>query len=431
MRQHDITRRTGTRQRGVAALAITLLLFFAMCLVAAYANRGMVFEQRASTNQYRAAQALEAAEAGIEWTIAQLNHPQRIDGECLPSSDPADASFRERFLRPQPDSARLEPVTWMVGTTPVALQPACVRTAVGWSCQCPSQGLPSLDAVDASDGLSHPAFAIQFSAESQPGLIRITSIGCSSADGPCRPSSPGRPDATARLQVVLGLLPGLRVAPTAALTAKGSIDVGTAALGVHNLDVASGGITVRTGGIVNGSALRLTTAPGGAAEASLSAQDAALAAIDSDRLFATHFGVDPASWTTHAAVQTIDCRSECAVRVATAIDGVTANRMVSIIGDARLAGPVTLGSASQPVVLVVDGALTLSGDVTLYGLVYADEIHWNDGSSPQAQARGAMISASTYSGNGTPDLHYDAAMLRALQLHTGSFTRVPGSWRDF
>lgn len=426
-----LTTHTMHRQRGVAALAVTLLLFFAMCLVAAYANRGVLFEQRAAANQYRAAQAFEAAEAGIEWAIALLNQPQRIDALCLPSADATEVSFRERFVQSAFDTGRLAPVRWMSGATPVALQAVCVRAAAGWSCSCPSNGLPSFGAVDADDGLPHPAFAVQFSAEAQPGVIRITSTGCSSADGPCRPGAAGHPDATAHLQVVLGLLPGLRVAPTAALTAQGSVDVGTAALGVHNLDVASGGTTVRAGGSLIGSALRLSTAPGGAAGASVSAPDAALASLDSDRLFASHFGVDKASWNSHAAVQAIDCRSECAVRVAAAIDGVAANRMVSITGDARLTGPVTLGSPAQPVVLVVDGTLTLSGDLTLYGLVYATDIRWDDSSGPQARVRGALISASTYRGNGAPDLHYDAAMLRALQRHTGSYARVPGSWRDF
>lgn len=431
MSPSTITSHTVHRQRGVAALAVTLLLFFAMCLVAAYANRGLVFEQRASANQYRAAQAFEAAEAGIEWAIAQLNQPQRIDGQCLPSDNVTDTSFRERFVRSHADSGRLVPVSWTSGTTAIALQAACVRGTAGWSCSCPSNGLPSLDAVDTEDGMPHPAFTVQLSAEAQPGLIRITSSGCSSADGPCRPRSGGRPDASARLQVVLGLLPGLRAAPTAALTVKGSVDAGAAALGVHNPDVASGGLTVRAGGNLIGSALRLTTAPGGAAGASVSTHDAALSSIDSDRLFATHFGVDKANWNTHAAVLAIDCRSECAARVASAINGVAANRMVSITGDARLSGPVTLGSAARPVLLVVDGTLTLSGDVTLYGLVYASKIHWDAGSGPQAQARGALISASAYRSNGSPDLHYDAAVMRALQLHTGSFARVPGSWRDF
>jgi len=426
-----ITSRKANRQRGVAALAVTLVLFFAMCLMAAYAHRGLLFEQRASANQYRAAQAFEAAEAGIEWAIAQLNQPRRLDGQCLASANASDTSFRERFVRTDADTGRLEPITWTSGTAPIALQPACVRGVAGWACSCPSNGLPSLDAVHPGDGMPHPAFAVQFSAEAQPGLIRITSTGCSSADGPCRPGSAGRPDASAQLQVVLGLLPGLRAVPTAALTVRDSVDVGAAALGVHNPDVASEGITVRAGGHLIGSALRLSTAPGAAAGASMSTQDAALSSIDSERLFATHFGIDKAGWNTHAAVLSIDCRSECAARVTAAIDGAAANRMVSIIGDARLSGPVTLGSAAQPVLLVVDGTLTLSGDVKLHGLAYASDIRWDDGSSPQAQVRGALISASAYRGNGSPDLHYDATVLRALRLHSGSFTRVPGSWRDF
>lgn len=419
------------RQRGVAALAVTLLLFFAMCLVAAYAGRGLVLEQRASTHQYQAAQAFEAAEAGIDWAIAQLNQPRRIDGQCLPSADAADTSFRERYLRSQPDTGRLDPVGWTSGTSTVALQPACVRTAAGWSCQCPSNGWPSIAGAATDDGMPHPAFTVQFSAETQPGVIRIVSTGCSSAEGPCQPGAAGRPDATSRLQVLVGMLPGLRVVPTAPLTAKGSVEVGAAALGLHNPDAASGGLTVRTGGDLIGSSLRLSTAPGGVASASVTARDATLAAIDSSHLFATHFGLDPASWNTHAAVQPIHCPTECGAQVAAAIDSVAANRMVSIAGDARLAGPVTLGSAAHPVVLVVGGTLTLSGAVTLHGLVYANDLRWDDASSPQAQVRGALISATNYRGNGAPDLHYDAAVLRALQRHTGSFARVPGSWRDF
>lgn len=418
-------------QRGAAALAVTLLLFFAMCLVAAYAGRGLVFEQRASTNQYRAAQAFEAAEAGIEWAIAQLNQPRRIDGRCLPSSDAADTSFRERYLHLQSDTGRLNPMGWTSGTTTMALQPVCVRTAAGWSCQCPSNGWPSIAEAPPDDGVPHPAFTVQFSAETQPGVIRIVATGCSSAEGPCRPGAAGRPDATSHLQVLVGLLPGLRVMPSATLTAKGSVDVGAASLGVHNPDAASGGLTVRTGGDLIGSSLRLSTAPGGVDSASVSAHDATLAAIDSSHLFATHFGLDPAGWNSHTAVQAIHCPTECSAQVAAAIDSVAANRMVSIAGDARLAGPATLGTATQPVVLVVGGTLTLSGSVTLHGLVYANDLRWEDASGPQAQVRGALISATNYRGNGAPDLHYDATVLRALQRHTGSFARVPGSWRDF
>ena len=45
-----------------------MVLFFIMSLVAAYASRNLIFEQRTSANNYRSTQAFEAAEAGLEWS---------------------------------------------------------------------------------------------------------------------------------------------------------------------------------------------------------------------------------------------------------------------------------------------------------------------------------------------------------------------------
>lgn len=422
---------TARRQRGLAALPVTLLLFFAMLLAAAYANRGLVFEQRASANQYRAAQAFEAAEAGLEWAIAQLNHPQRIDERCLPSSTATDPSFRERFVRIDHVTGQQAPVTWMSGGTPVALQPACVLGAEGWACSCPAAGHPMLDVIESDDGTPRPAYSVQFDTEAGSGLIRVTSTGCTSAAGPCRPGAAGRPDASVRLQVVLGLLPGLSSAPAAPLTTRGSVDAGAAALGLHHTDAASGGITAHTGGSLIGSSLRLTTAPGGAAEVSASTHDAALASIAPERLFATHFGLDKATWNGHAAVQAVACDAECGVALAAAIDSVSSNRLISIGSDARIEGPVTLGSPDRPVVIVVDGSITLTGDVTLHGLLYASAVRWDDAGPPRGRVHGAVISESGYGGSAAPDLIHDATLLRSLQRQTGSYARVPGSWRDF
>ena len=42
--------RNPNKQGGVAALVVTMTLFFAMLLVAVFANRNLVFEQRGSAN---------------------------------------------------------------------------------------------------------------------------------------------------------------------------------------------------------------------------------------------------------------------------------------------------------------------------------------------------------------------------------------------
>ena len=51
------------RQRGIAALAVTVLIFFVMVLGVAYVNRNLVFEHRGAVNQYRVTQSF-AAHAG-------------------------------------------------------------------------------------------------------------------------------------------------------------------------------------------------------------------------------------------------------------------------------------------------------------------------------------------------------------------------------
>ena len=86
------------RQRGAATLGITLLLLFVVMLVAGVANRNLIFEQRASANQWRSTQAFEAAEAGLEWAQAMLASDAAIGDACEPDAAPGNTAFRERFL---------------------------------------------------------------------------------------------------------------------------------------------------------------------------------------------------------------------------------------------------------------------------------------------------------------------------------------------
>lgn len=419
------------RQRGAATLAVSLVLLFAMLMTAACVHRSLLFEQRLSANQYREAQAFEAAQSGLDWAIAQLNQSRPVNDRCEPSASGASQSFRERLLASDTTSGRHEPRRWASGAQSLALQPGCMRTAGSWSCACPSSGFPQLPTTTADDTTPHPAFSVQFSAEPLPGLVRLTATGCSNAAGPCRPGHDSRSDAVVRLQVLLALLPGVSVLPQAALTARDSVDAGDAALGVHNGDATSSGLSVHAGGSLIGTALRLSTAPGSPAEASASTHDARLAALTPDRLFATQFGLDRASWRHHGAVQHLDCSLPCGANLAAAIDAAGRNRMIFINGDATLQGPLTLGSPERPVLLVVNGNAGLSGDVTVHGLLYAASVRWDAATGPQASVHGAVVSESGYSGDGAPDLHRDAGVLRALQVQTGSFAQVPGSWKDF
>ena len=54
------------KQRGAAALIVAMVLLFAMTVVAFFANRTMIFEQRTSANQVRYTKGFELADAGME-----------------------------------------------------------------------------------------------------------------------------------------------------------------------------------------------------------------------------------------------------------------------------------------------------------------------------------------------------------------------------
>jgi len=405
-------------QRGAATLAVAGLLAGAMLIAALFVNRHLLAEQHTASQQVRATQAFEAAEAGIEWALAQLNAPRRIGADCLPAAG-ATTSFRERHL------------TWQARTGLFVAgngTPACVRNAGGWSCHCPAQGTGT-PAVD-DDGVAHPGFSLTLLAGTRPGTIRLRVQGCSSFARPCAPAATARSEAVAAVEVTVALLPGVAQPPAAALTARGGVDTG-AALGTHNADPRSGGVALHAGGEVQANALRLT-APAGSSQAdALLANDATLAAATPRELFGSTFGIDRETWRAQPMAKRLTCGGECGGDLLAAIGDGVVNPLIAIDGVLRIDGPLVIGTPQRPVVLVVDGPVQFTGAVKLHGLVYATGLQWDTTPAHGALLRGAVVLEDGYGGSGTPDIVRDAAILETLRGNSGSFVRVGGGWRDF
>lgn len=414
-------------QQGAAALVVVLIMLFAMVLVAGFANRNLVFEQRSSANQYRSTQAFEAAEAGVEWALAQLNTNQRIGADCLPSTDPAADSFRARYLSAAPKTGVLTPKTWTDAGAANVLQASCVRDGSGWACSCPGQGLPNLPAPTGSTPAA--AFTVQFAPVAKPGAVRVVANGCTSLAGACLAGSPTRADAGAKIEAAFGVVAGLRTLPAATLTTRAGFDAGNATIGLHNPDPATG-IAIDAGGTITATRARLTPPAGAPKTGLLVANDSALPALPADRFFASYFGVDKAAWQAQPAVTRVQCSVDCAAVLGGAVAAAGDAALIQVDGDLTLAGPVTLGSAQRPVAIVVSGAARLDGAIALHGLLYAASVDWNN-TAGDAFVRGAVLSEARYQGNGAPELFYDPLVLATLKHASGSFARVPGSWRDF
>jgi PilX N-terminal len=414
-------------ERGVAALVVTMTLFFAMLLVAVFANRNLVFEQRGSANQYRATQAFEAAEAGLEWAQAQINNVARIGADCKPSGAEGALSFRERYLRVAAPGAGFSAAQWIDAGVATPLAPACVRSDAGWQCSCPADGHAQFPrAVQPA-----PAFRVDFLPGSKSGVVRVVVQGCTSWGGTCSPSTGEPVDAAARVEASLALLPGLASSPAAALTVRGSLDVGSAALGAHNADPSSGAVALHAGAGVTAPQLRLGSAAGAATSAALVSSDSRLAALSPAQLFAGYFGLDRPSWARQPVVTLLACTGNCGAALEQAVHDTGSNAMIHVAGDLDVEGPLQLGTRQQPVLIVVDGAAHLRGGVNLHGLLYAGSLRWDGAAATGSLVRGALVSETTYQGDAAPDVIYDAAILATLRNRSGLFARINGSWRDF
>src|SRR4051812_22686104 len=113
--------RHSARQGGAATLVVVMVLFFIMAMMAAFANRNLIFEQRIASNYYRSGVALEVADAGGEWALGRLNG-SNIDAACTAAGNPT-SSFRQRYLDIAANDREITPT--QLGLTSAS----CVRFA--------------------------------------------------------------------------------------------------------------------------------------------------------------------------------------------------------------------------------------------------------------------------------------------------------------
>ena len=443
-----LTRRS---QSGAATLIVVMVLFFIISLVAAYTSRNLIFEQRTANNQYRSTQALETAEAGLEWAISMLNF-SRIGPACVASASTADTSFRQRYLNVD-ISGRISPV--------VALEPTCVSDgAGGWTCSCPTVPGPST-LTPASTTQVLPAFRVRFQrvmdavnpalATNQPGVVRVQVVGCTRLDtagDPCLTFDGQGAFNEARVVVsaMLALTGGASSPPQAALTARGNVAITGVGYSAYNTGAAGSGVTVHAGGTISepGATKLVSSAGNPGGTVSVIASDSAFSAgtgmamaplpvgagtfSTSDRMFAAYFNMRPeAMRAQQAAIELVcPCNADDVRAKATLNPG----RPIWVAGDLDVTTAGDIGSATEPVLLVVNGNLlfTLAG-VNIYGLVYMRTNSW--ATSGAGQITGAAVAEGAIAGDTTATFAFDTDVMQRLRWNTGTFVRVPSSWKDF
>jgi hypothetical protein len=453
-------------QKGVATLIVVLILFFVVSMVAAYTNRNLIFEQRTSSNQYRSTQALEAADAGLEWVIAALNIG-RVDDNCAVSTSSSDLPLRQRLLAIDA-TGRIVPTA---GPSGEELSVVCVFNGSGWTCSCPTSGTASVTPPSGSG--SWPAFRVRFrsvigdasspTVPRQPGVVKAQVVGCTRADSStgdqCLQFTAGQGAAGEGRVLVSALLALSGTAsspPQAALVVRRRVDVSGTGISAYNSIAGGSGITIQSGGDVDipdptklvgqpgspggmGTVIQNDSAMGSGSSGALRDVTGTNAITAEDRMFAAVFNLRPDTFRDQPATVQMACGSSgCS---AADVRGQVANnpwRPIWLNGDLNVDSSGDIGSAAQPVLLVVNGGVAFSvSTATIYGVVYvrtsastfSSNSEWS--TSGGGQIIGSTVADEKVDGHGTTSFVFDPGVMSLVRWKTGSFVRVPGSWKDF
>ena len=431
---------------GVAALTVVMVLFFVMALVAAYTNRNLIFEQRISLGNYRSSRAAEAAEASVNWALSLLNGG-RLNSQCRPSVDPNDIDFRQMFTAVPgpsvnapagsyaypPDYSTVNERVW-----------GCVIADAAANCACPTTTVPNPTISRPADGKGsafHVSVYLPEDNAPRAGTLGLLGFACGSlGDGnnDCSRSTGrgGKPqaDGVSGVSQAVGLLRALPLAPQATLTVGGAVNAAAGTLMVANPDNTSGytvlsGLPYTPG---TGDVFRLPAGSIGEGRQHniLALND--LAGLANDGWFRNLFAMDRANYGLQPAAQVIDCTGGCTeANLTPVLLGFPRNPII-MNGPVNLNGAVVLGSATDPVMLVINGALTITANTAITGFIHANSVAWN---AATATLSGALMTPGDFNigAGGVARMSFDKPVIDLIKYRYGSFVRAPGSWnvREF
>ncbi len=390
-------------QKGGATLFTAISILVLMTLVLLFTARTMVFETKVSSNFMRGKQAFEAAETGVNYAI------ENFEGDALTCIRNVTAS------------------------TCVANVSATSNTAATFDLTVDENGV--LESVGYSDDKSarHVIYAVVDNLDPLPSPPDnpLTARGTAVIQGSATIYNPeGASTIWSGKQTDLGSNNS-----TATYVADPS-DVG--ALSDDYPACLESPMTCRVTRSSNKTLVGLDVV----------SKDSNLANLDENEFFANFMGATPANYERYVATKVFTPAEFAAAYSA----GTLAGEVVWVNGDLNLNGAVLgCGSASNisyapgsssgstipysacdsapdPMILVVDGDMTASGNNVTYGYVYVRGDF--DSAGGNFTVHGAMVVEENADPTGSLDIWFNSSVLTLLR-DIGNYSIASGSWRDF
>lgn len=423
---------TPRAQRGAATLIVVMVLFLVMALLAAYANRSLVFEQRIAGGYYKASLAQEVAEGGIDWTVAMLNGPA-IDGNCA-----AAATGGTRFIDKYMQISSADRAGKALVTTTGMLAADCVRDSGTLTCRCPNPDTRTAMSQTAVTGSLAPSFGVRVGTDvyTRYGNFQLISYGCSDSSvdncyGNAISADRARTaTALSEQTATVGFIAAVPSSPAAPLTVKGTLTAaGTGGLGLHNTDATTAGTLVMSGGpaatLIDS---RMDTTPGTPAAQAQVFANSQLSGMSNTVFFQSYMGMKSSRYRNHPALREVTCPAgggDCGPALLAAYNA--GIRMIWVEGALTISSNVVIGTAAAPVLIVANGGVALTGPMQLTGmLVSLGNLAWNNTGGLTSMLTGMVLVQGDMDTNGSMDIVYSQSIATHMRNRLGSYARVSG-----
>lgn len=398
-------------QKGAVTLLISMMLLIAATLLVLYATQPIIGEQRISANEVRSKKAFQAAQGGIDIAIEKINAatPATFDVATITTNinsawTPSDSSsYRVRFCNASPfpsglrcaslaSNGLVDNATPTCGTPDSKLNPAWM-VSCGWS--------------DDSSARKRIVTYIEMT-NPIPGSVNnpMTSGGSSTFSGN---------------STVVNYFNNTTV------WAGGSLNTGTTGRtvirrpGVTN-NLTSDQVATQVGNgnsvcNVNQAPDLICTTTAGTLGPDVIMNDSSLSQLTSDQFFENFLGMTPAVYKSTMPDEIVPGANAGSVTTGGKVYWVDGNGSIN----------QNIGSKADPVVLVVDGDLSISGNATIFGFVFVKGNLTTEGGP---LIRGAVFVTGSVTSSGTLNIIYDPDAIAGAR-NAGKYISSPGSWRDF
>ncbi|PWY57014.1 hypothetical protein DGG96_01205 [Legionella qingyii] len=359
-------------QRGYVLLATSMMILLGIAITALLTIKTVDFDQKIENNFYRTSQSFMAAEAGLEYGLAYLEA-----NKTAILVDTNNDGFIDTYT-----NAQITNVPFSNNTT----------------------------------------YTITYSNPVFTNFNRITVTSKGTADN--------NSSSTTIVQI-MQIYPFVPAPTPVPLLVKNNVNL-SGSLTITNTTT---GTTIWSGGdtILSGSASTASNTSSGSNSAGLQTDvvhnDSSISSLSSDQFFSDFFAT-----TKTLAQQSADITytNNSTTNYSGLLNGVVGQSIwINQTGgsSASFSGSATIGSPTNPVVLVVNGSLQANGSTTIYGMVYIIG-DWNNSGGGTLDIIGGAVVEGSITSTGSPNITYSTTVLNQLNK-VGSFVKVPGSWRDF